>query len=109
MELNERSECTFAAHVRAPPWRTWQAWWPDYGALECRVRLCVIDLLQIAPNDGVLEVGFGPGVVTERLTKRAPAGRVAGVDHSIEMVELARARKITAIQKSGVDLQMGVG
>jgi ubiquinone/menaquinone biosynthesis C-methylase UbiE len=67
----------------------------------------VSDLLQIAPNDGVLEVGFGPGVVTERLTKLAPAGRVAGVDHSIEMVELARARNITTIQKGGVDLQWG--
>src|SRR6516225_1546001 len=67
----------------------------------------VSDLLQIAPNDGVLEVGFGPGVVTERLTKLAPAGRVAGIDHSIEMVELARARNITTIQKGGVDLQWG--
>lgn len=67
----------------------------------------VSDLLQIAPNDRVLEVGFGPGVVTERLTKLAPAGRVAGVDHSIEMVELARARNITTIQKGRVDLQWG--
>ena len=67
----------------------------------------VSDLLQIAPNDGVLEVGFGPGVVIERLTTLAPAGRVAGVDHSIEMVELARARNITTIQKGGVDLQWG--
>jgi ubiquinone/menaquinone biosynthesis C-methylase UbiE len=67
----------------------------------------VSDLLQIAPNDRVLEVGFGPGVVTERLTKLAPAGRVAGFDHSIEMVELARARNITTIQKGGVDLQWG--
>ena len=33
--------------------------------------------------------------------------RVAGVDQSIEMVELARARNITAIQKDGVDLQWG--
>jgi SAM-dependent methyltransferase len=67
----------------------------------------VSDLLQIAPNDGVLEVGFGPGVITERLTILAPAGRVAGVDQSIEMVELARARNITTIQKGAVDLQWG--
>jgi len=67
----------------------------------------VSDLLQIAPKDRVLEVGFGPGVVTERLAKLAPAGRVAGVDQSIEMVELARAHNITAIQKGRVDLQWG--
>jgi SAM-dependent methyltransferase len=72
---------------------------------ECGFWVC--DLLQIAPKDNVLEVGFGPGVIAERLTKLAPAGRVAGVDQSIEMVELARARNITAIQKGGVDLQLG--
>ena len=67
----------------------------------------VIDLLQIAPSNNILEVGFGPGVVTERLTKLAPEGRVAGIDRSTEMVELARARNITAIQKCRVDLQWG--
>jgi len=67
----------------------------------------VSDLLQIAPNDNLLEVGFGPGVITERLTKLAPAGRVAGVDQSVEMVEQARARNINAIQKGEVDLKWG--
>ena len=67
----------------------------------------VSELLQIAPKDHILEVGFGPGVVTERLAKLAPAGRVAGVDQSIEMVELARAHNIIAIRKGSVDLQWG--
>jgi ubiquinone/menaquinone biosynthesis C-methylase UbiE len=39
----------------------------------------------------VLEVGFGPGVVIDRLSKLAPAGRITGIDQSQEMVEQARA------------------
>src|SRR5262245_18443160 len=36
----------------------------------------VSDLLQIASNDSVLEVGFGPGVLINHLSKLAPAGRI---------------------------------
>ena len=53
----------------------------------------VTDLLEVTPNDRVLEVGFGPGVVIQRLAKRA--GRVEGIDQSREMVEQARARNAT--------------
>ena len=67
----------------------------------------VSDLLQIAANDSVLEVGFGPGVLINHLSKLAPAGRIAGIDPSIEMIEQARARNSIAIQNGGVDLQWG--
>jgi ubiquinone/menaquinone biosynthesis C-methylase UbiE len=55
----------------------------------------------------VLEMGFGPGVVIQRLSKLATAGRVAGIDPSREMVEQARARNATAIHSSRVDLRHG--
>src|SRR5262249_27344166 len=67
----------------------------------------VIDLLHIAPNDKVLEVGFGPGVAIDRLSNLAAAGRVVGVDPSPEMVEQARARNVTAIRSGRVELQCG--
>jgi ubiquinone/menaquinone biosynthesis C-methylase UbiE len=67
----------------------------------------VSDLLEIRPNDSVLEVGFGPGVVIQRLSKLATAGHVAGIDQSQEMVEQARARNATAIQSGRVDLRHG--
>jgi len=67
----------------------------------------VSDLLQIASNDSVLEIGFGPGVLINHLSKLAPAGRIAGIDPSIEMVEQACARNSIAIQNGGVDLQWG--
>jgi len=65
----------------------------------------VSDLLQIASKDSVLEVGFGPGVLIDHLSKLAPAGRVAGIDPSIEIVEQARARNSSSIQNGGVYLQ----
>jgi hypothetical protein len=41
-----------------------------------------VDLLAVQPTDQVLEVGFGPGVAIEQVAKLAPAGFVAGIDHS---------------------------
>jgi ubiquinone/menaquinone biosynthesis C-methylase UbiE len=67
----------------------------------------VSDLLEVGPNDRVLEVGFGPGVIIQRLAELAAAGHVAGVDQSREMVEQARARNATAIRDGRVDLRHG--
>jgi len=65
----------------------------------------VADLLEVGSNDNVLEVGFGPGVVIQRLSKLASAGHVAGIDPSQEMVDQARTRNATAIQNGRVDLR----
>jgi ubiquinone/menaquinone biosynthesis C-methylase UbiE len=67
----------------------------------------VTELLEVAPNDTVLEVGFGPGVIIQRLSKLASTGHVAGIDPSREMVEQARARNSTTIQNRRVDLRRG--
>ena len=40
----------------------------------------ISDLLKVGPNDSALEVGFGPGVVIQRLSQLAAAGHVAGID-----------------------------
>jgi len=70
----------------------------DFGAW-------VVSRLEIGPRDSVLEVGFGPGVVIQRLSVLASAGFVAGVDPSREMVEQARARNATAIRNGRVELR----
>ena len=72
---------------------------------ECGVW--VSDLLQIASSESVLEIGFGPGVLINHLSRLAPAGRIAGVDPSIEMVKQARARNSSSIQNGSVYLQCG--
>ena len=51
----------------------------------------VAGLLEVTPDDAVLEIGFGPGVIIQCLSKLASAGRLAGIDPSAEMVEQARA------------------
>ncbi|MGF6307453.1 ubiquinone/menaquinone biosynthesis C-methylase UbiE [Bradyrhizobium sp. i1.8.4] len=67
----------------------------------------VTGLLEVEPDDSVLEVGFGPGVVIQRLSKLMPAGRVAGIDVSQEMVEQARARNKAAIRDGHTELRLG--
>jgi ubiquinone/menaquinone biosynthesis C-methylase UbiE len=61
----------------------------------------VTDLLEVGPYDSVLEVGFGPGVIIQHLSKLASVGHVAGVDPSQAMVEQARARNAAAIKGAG--------
>ena len=65
------------------------------------------DSLEIGPNDSVLEVGFGPGVIIQRLSKLASTGNVAGIDASAEMLRQARARDATAVESGPVDLRHG--
>jgi ubiquinone/menaquinone biosynthesis C-methylase UbiE len=67
----------------------------------------VTDLLEVRPDDAVLEVGFGPGVIIQRLASRASSGRVAGIDQSQEMFQQASARNAAEIQGKHVDLKCG--
>ncbi len=67
----------------------------------------VIGLLGIQPGDQVLEVGFGPGVALQQMTESTPAGTIAGVDCSPEMVAHAAARNAEAIQSGRIDLRLG--
>jgi SAM-dependent methyltransferase len=65
----------------------------------------VTHLLEIGPSENVLEVGFGPGVVVQRLSNLA--AHIAGIDPSQEMVRQARARNAKAIAGGRVDLRRG--
>ena len=67
----------------------------------------VIELLHVQPSDKVLEVGFGPGVGIQLLTRLGLAGYVAGVDLSKEMIAQATARNKKAIDSGRVDLRHG--
>jgi ubiquinone/menaquinone biosynthesis C-methylase UbiE len=67
----------------------------------------VAGLLEVTPDDAVLEIGFGPGVIVQCLSKLASAGHVAGIDPSLGMVEQARAWNAIAIKDGRVDLRRG--
>lgn len=67
----------------------------------------VLDLLEINPSDSVLEVGSGPGVGLELAAARAHEGRVAGVDLSETMLEMAHRRNHALIEKGYIELHLG--
>lgn len=52
----------------------------------------LVDLARLTPSDRVLDVGCGPGALTEELVDRLGAGSVAAVDPSDPFVAAARAR-----------------
>ena len=54
------------------------------------ITLPVLDLMQLAPTDNVLDVGCGAGWLSRRLAELVPEGRVIGMDISDEMVRRAR-------------------
>ncbi len=67
----------------------------------------IIEMLDVRPDDKVLEVGFGPGVAIQLLLHWVPAGSVAGIDYSQEMVRQAAARNAAALRNRRVDLRYG--
>ena len=64
-------------------------------------------LLDIKPNDRLLEIGFGPGFAIELVSKIASEGFIAGVDHSEVMVRQAGKRNSRAIRDGRVVLRLG--
>jgi ubiquinone/menaquinone biosynthesis C-methylase UbiE len=66
-----------------------------------------IELLEIKPDDRVLEVGFGPGMSIELVSNLAYRGFVAGIDHSEVMVRQATKRNTQAIRGGRVALHHG--
>jgi ubiquinone/menaquinone biosynthesis C-methylase UbiE len=66
-----------------------------------------IDALDIAPNETVLELGFGPGDALAALVARASRGRVLGIDHSAAMLAQAERRNHRAIAAGRMKLRLG--
>lgn len=67
----------------------------------------VVSLLDVQPTDRVLEIGFGPGIAIEELSRLATRGRVHGIDRSEVMLRQARTRNAAAVRAGRVDLWCG--
>lgn len=67
----------------------------------------VVSLLGVQPADRVLEIGFGPGLAIEALSRLTTRGKVYGVDHSAVMVRRARRQNRAAVRSGRVDLRLG--
>lgn len=66
-----------------------------------------VSLLDVRPDDRVLEIGFGPGVAIRALARRAPDGYVCGLDHSELMLRRARRLNAEGVRRGVVDLRLG--
>ncbi len=77
-------------------------------AVENQERIhWAVSLLEVRPNDHILEIGFGPGVGTERLAALAPDGFIAGVDSLDEVVRQASRRNAAAVMSGRVEMKQG--
>ena len=65
----------------------------------------VIENLQLRPEDVFLEVGCGGGVLLEMVLQTVQ--RACGIDHSPDMVELARQKNAQALSEGRVELVQG--
>lgn len=63
-----------------------------------------ISLLNLQPDDRILEIGFGPGVAIQKMSRIVTQGLVVGVEHSEVMLEQAAKRNQKAIAAGRVGL-----
>jgi len=63
------------------------------------IVLPVLDKMNLAPDENILDVGCGAGWLVSLMAERVPEGRVIGMDISDEMVRRAR-RNYVAVENS---------
>ena len=66
-----------------------------------------LDLLDIEPEDRILEIGFGPGISTKIAAEKATKGFVAGIDHSETMVRAAKKLNASYIKAGKMEISSG--
>jgi SAM-dependent methyltransferase len=72
---------------------------------HARLNAEAIEVLDVRPHHDVLEVGSGPGEALREAVRRAPGGRVVGVDVSDVMVRLARRRNRAAVRRGALEVR----
>ena len=66
-----------------------------------------LELLSLAFDDRVLEVGYGPGIAMRMASKTVTGGYLAGIDHSEVMQLQAVHRNADAVQNGQMELFHG--
>jgi SAM-dependent methyltransferase len=65
-----------------------------------------VSLLDLRPDDRVLEIGFGPGLAIRELGRLAEEGYVCGIDHSELMLRRAKRLNAEGVERGVVDLRL---
>ena len=84
---------TIAKHLRRPS--GWFGRWimlPALNRANAALNRAAFDLLELRPDDRVLEVGFGGGDMLARLARVVTRGTIDGLDYSPDVVALGRSR-----------------
>ncbi|MEO8115093.1 MAG: class I SAM-dependent methyltransferase [Phenylobacterium sp.] len=71
-------------------------------------NLVALEALDLAPDDRVLEVGFGHGRTLAAAARTVIKGRLAGVDPSAVMLQIARNRNAEALRSGRMELKPGL-
>lgn len=109
MKLGE----SFSARVRAQFGRPQGFWGPIVGWIIAvrssnRTRnVWAVSLLDVQRCDRILEIGFGPGIAIQEISRVALEGYVCSLDHSARMLRQAARRNAAAIREGRVDLRLG--
>ena len=104
-KLIERVRAQFGRPTGLPG-RT-AGWVMAYRSSNRRRNGWAVSLLDVQPDDRVLEIGFGPGIAIRELARLAPKGCVCGIDHSDVMARQATRRNADGIRRGFVDLRVG--
>ena len=67
----------------------------------------MLELLELKPQDRVLEIGYGPGLALEGALQRIDTGIVMGIDHSETMFKQASLRVAAAVAQGRAKLLVG--
>ena len=97
--------------VRSTPRLRRAAGWLEDGATPIEQKaepVGGVGLLDVQPQDHILEIGFGPGLAIRELARRATDGFVLGIDHSEVMVRRAAIRNRAAIEQGRVRLAIRI-
>jgi len=84
-------------------------WYDLFTSSEKRITNVGIRMLDLQPNESVLEIGCGTGHELIEFAKMIQGGRIIAVDISEEMIKLARRRFQKKVPKRSVWLCQGDG
>ncbi len=91
--LRRNRQLSVIAYARMSETRAWDGHSYDrISGVMAAMGLGVLDRLELAGDETVLDAGCGSGRVTEALLQRLPNGRVIALDASESMVAAARER-----------------
>lgn len=68
-----------------------------------------VDLMEIQPDDDIIEIGFGNGANINLLLQKADKGSVTGVEISDTAIEMASKKNARAISEGRVKLHKAAG